>query len=118
MTNDGEIEVAETTHGRLMTRLEQEPEDRRAANSPAVTGFFALFSVVGIALWGLPFYYDFMVREFGWTRAQVASGNAFSKLIVGPVFGFLAGWMVDRFGPRKLLILGILMAGLAVAGLG
>jgi len=118
MTADKEIAIAETAHGALVSTLEREPEDRQAANFAAVTGFFALFSVVGIALWGLPFYYDFMVREFGWTRAQVASGNAFSKLIVGPVFGFLAGWMVDRFGPRKLLILGILLAGLAVAGLG
>jgi hypothetical protein len=23
---------------------------------------------VGIALYGLPFFYDFMVRDFGWTR--------------------------------------------------
>ena len=79
----------------------------------AITAFVALFAIVGLALYGLPLYYDFMVREFGWTRAQVASGNAFSKLIVGPVFGFLAGWMVDRFGPRKLLIVGTLLAGLA-----
>ena len=118
MTTHGEIEMEAKQGQRLATTLEQEPEDRRAANFAAVTGFFALFSVVGIALWGLPFYYDFMVRDFGWTRAQVASGNAFSKLIIGPVFGFLAGWMVDRFGPRKLLTLGILLAGLAVAGLG
>jgi hypothetical protein len=36
-----------------------------------------------MALWGLPFYYDFMVEQFGWTRAQVTSGNAVSKLLVG-----------------------------------
>jgi sugar phosphate permease len=101
-----------------VTVLAQEPGDRQAANFAAITGFFALFSVVGIALWGLPYYYDFMVREFGWTRAQVASGNAFSKLLIGPLFGFVAGWMVDRFGPRKLLIVGVLLAGLAVSGLG
>jgi MFS family permease len=95
-----------------------EPADRNAANLAALASFFALFCVVGIALWGLPFYYDFMVREFGWTRAQVTSGNAFSKLIIGPAFGFLAGWLVDRFGPRSLLIAGILMAGLALIGLG
>jgi sugar phosphate permease len=95
-----------------------EPADRKNANFAAVASFFALFCVVGIALWGLPFYYDFMVRDFGWTRAQVTSGNAFSKLIIGPVFGFLAGWLVDRFGPRTLLIAGTLMAGLAVFGLG
>lgn len=83
-----------------------------------VAAFFAMFCVVGIALWGLPFYYDFMVQQFGWTRGQVTSGNALGKLLIGPAFGFIAGWVVDRFGPRRLLIAGILMAGAAVAGLG
>src|SRR5881227_2183495 len=59
-----------------------------------------------------------MVREFGWSRAQVTSGNALSKLVVGPLFGFLAGWLVDRFGPRRLMVAGILMAGIALVGLG
>src|SRR5437667_9269675 len=59
-----------------------------------------------------------MVREFGWSRAQVTSGNALSKLVVGPLFGFIAGWVVDRFGPRRLMIAGILMAGGALIGLG
>src|SRR3954470_14899773 len=83
----------------------------------AATSFVALFAVVGLALYGLPFYYDFMVTEFGWSRTQVPSGNALSKLIVGPAFGFLAGWIVDRFGPRRLMLAGILMAGLALVGL-
>jgi sugar phosphate permease len=82
------------------------------------TAFVVLFFIVGIALWGLPFYYDFMVRQFGWTRAQVTSGNALSKLVVGPVFGFVAGWLVDRFGPRRLMMSGIVMAGVALIGLG
>src|SRR5256885_13729097 len=82
------------------------------------TAFVVLFCIIGIALWGLPFYYDFMVQQFAWTRAQVTSGNALSKLVVGPAFGFLAGWMVDRFGPRRLMMSGILMAGVALIGLG
>ena len=77
-----------------------------------------LFCIVGLALWGLPFYYDFMVQQFGWTRAQVTSGNALSKLVVGPLFGFIAGWIVDRFGPRRIMMAGILMAGVALIGLG
>jgi MFS family permease len=84
----------------------------------ATTAFVSLFAIVGLALYGLPFFYDFMVRDFGWTRAQVTSGNAYSKLIVGPLFGFFAGWFVDRFGSRKLMIAGILLAGLAPIGLG
>ena len=82
------------------------------------TAFAALFSVVGLALYGLPLYYDFMVRDFGWSRTMVTSGNALSKLLVGPLFGFGAGWIVDRFGPRRLMLAGILMAGGALVGLG
>jgi sugar phosphate permease len=84
----------------------------------AATSFMSLFAIVGLALYGLPFFYDFMVRDFGWSRAQVTSGNALSKLVVGPLFGFAAGWFVDRFGPRRLMIVGILMAGTALIGLG
>jgi MFS family permease len=84
----------------------------------AATAFLALFSVVGVALYGLPFFYDFFVTEYGWTRQQVTSGNAFSKLIIGPLFGFAAGWFVDRFGPRRLMLAGALMAGGALVGLG
>src|ERR1700755_2184707 len=73
------------------------------------TAFIVMFCTVGLALWGLPFYYDFMVRDFGWTRSQVTSGNALSKLIVGPAFGFFAGWIVDRFGPRRLVLARILL---------
>ena len=82
------------------------------------TAFAALFSVVGLALYGLPLYYDFMVRDLGWSRKMVTSGNALSKLVVGPAFGFAAGWIVDRFGPRRLMMAGILMAGGALVGLG
>jgi sugar phosphate permease len=90
----------------------------REAARVTATSFLALFSVVGLALYGLPFYYDFMVREFGWSRTVVTSGNAISKLVVGPLFGIAAGWVVDRFGPRRLMMAGILMAGAALAALG
>ena len=83
----------------------------------AATSFLALFSIVGFALYGLPFFYNFMVTDLGWTRAEVTSGNFYSKLLIGPLFGFLAGWVIDRWGPRKLMIAGILMAGIALIGL-
>jgi MFS family permease len=93
-------------------------ERQRAAQfQVAATGFLALFAIVGLALYGLPLYYDFMVKEFGWSRAQVTSGNALSKLLVGPLFGFVAGWVVDKFGPRRLMMAGIVMAGGALIGL-
>src|ERR1700723_3061799 len=92
--------------------------DPRQAYQAAATAFVVLFCIVGVSLWGLPFYYDFMVQQFHWTRSQVTSGNALSRLVVGPVFGFFAGWVVDRFGPRRMMTIGILMAGIALIGMG
>jgi len=86
----------------------------------AATAFLSLFSLVGLSFYGLPFFYDFMVKDlafFGGSRAAVTSGNAFAKIIIGPLFGFLAGWIIDRFGPRRLMIVGILMGGFALIGL-
>ena len=91
---------------------------RAGGTRATATAFAALFAVVGLSLYGLPLYYDFMVRELGWYRTMVTSGNAISKLIVGPLFGFAAGWIVDRFGPRRLMMTGIVMAGGALVGLG
>lgn len=81
------------------------------------TAFLALFAIVGFALYGIPFFYDFMVKDFGFSRAEVTSGNAFGKLVVAPLFGFLAGWLIDRYGPRRLMMLGIVLAGIALVGL-
>lgn len=81
------------------------------------TAFFALLAIVGFALYGLPFFYDFFVKEFGWSRTVVTSGNALGKLIIAPLFGFLAGWLIDRYGPRKLMLAGSLLAGSALIGL-
>lgn len=81
------------------------------------TAFVSLFSLVGIMFYGLPFFYDFWIADFGWTRATVTSGSAFGKVIIGPLFGFLAGWFIDRFGPRRLMLTGIVMGGFALIGL-
>ena len=82
-----------------------------------VTSFLALFAIVGVALYGLPRFYPFFVQELGWSRQQVTSGNAYSKIAIAIAFGFIAGRMVDRFGPRRLMLGGIVMAGLALVGL-
>lgn len=82
-----------------------------------ITAFLSLFALVGFAYYGLPFFFDFMVNDFGYSRAQVTSGNAVGKLIVAPLFGFLAGWMIDKYGPRRLMMLGAVLMGVAFVGL-
>ncbi len=81
------------------------------------TAFLSLMGLSGFAYYGLPFFFDFMIEDFGYTRAEVTSGFAVAKIIVAPLFGFLAGWLIDRFGPRRLMMLGALLIGIAFVGL-
>lgn len=82
-----------------------------------ITVFCSLLAIVGFALYGLPYFYDFYIEEFGWSRTVVTSGNALGKLLVAPIFGFIAGWIIDKYGPRKMMMAGALMTGIAVIGL-
>lgn len=82
-----------------------------------ITAFLALFAIVGFGYYGLPFFFDFMVEERGWTRTVITSGNAVGKLVVAPLFGFLAGWLIDKYGPRHLMMTGAFMLMIAFVGL-
>ncbi len=95
----------------------QEEKINKSQFHVAATAFLSLFSLVGIMFYGLPFFYDFWIEEFGWTRATVTSGSALGKVLVGPIFGFIAGWFIDKYGPRQLMLAGIVMGGIALIGL-
>lgn len=101
----------------MTKNIDAENVPRSSQTYILATAFFALLAIVGFALYGLPFFYDFMTKEYGWSRAVVTSGNAAGKLIVAPLFGFLAGWLIDRYGPRSLMMTGALLAGTALIGL-
>src|ERR1700731_2184165 len=99
----------------------QFPANRRQAYQASATAFVVLFCIVGVSLWGLPFYCDFMVQQFSWTRAQVTSGNALSKLIVGPIFGIGLGgdYMINTLMTAEIFgidILGRLLGLILTAG--
>lgn len=64
--------------------------------------FAILFITVGVPFYGMPFFYDFYIREFGWNRAQTTSGIALATILIQPVGGLLA----HRFSPRKLILFG------------
>lgn len=81
------------------------------------TGFFSLFSLIGILFYGLPFFYDFLVLHFGWSRTTITSGTAFGR-VVAAFFSFIAGWLIDRYGSRRMILSGILMGGFSFIALG
>jgi MFS family permease len=87
---------------------------RRQGYQVAATSFVVLFWIVGVALWGLPFFYDFMVQQFGWTRAQVTSGNALGCVCGGPLPNqvLLTRWF-DRSRGEAM---GVAYLGIGVGG--
>ncbi len=78
--------------------------------------FTFMMLIVGFALYGMPIFYNLWVAEFGWKRADIQFGNTLSKIIAGPLLGFFVGWLVDRRGPRGIMIAGAIFAAVALLG--
>ena len=65
---------------------------------------------------GFQAFIPFILDTFGWTRTQLSGAFSFRQVesgAVGPALGFL----VDRVGPRKLIIAGGLIVGIGVMAL-
>ncbi|MBR85358.1 MAG: hypothetical protein CMM29_00980 [Rhodospirillaceae bacterium] len=56
-------------------------------------------------------YAVLLQEDFGWSNAVVAGAFALTRVESG-LLGPLQGWLVDRFGPRAILRIGIVMFGL------
>ncbi|HEY2933401.1 MAG TPA: MFS transporter [Acidobacteriota bacterium] len=78
--------------------------------------FTNLFVIVGIVYYSFPVFYVPLIDEFGWTRTQVMSGYFFSILLIGPIFGISAGFLLDRYGARRIILAGLMFAGAAFLG--
>ena len=67
--------------------------------------------VAGTSFWSFGLYIDPLEREFGWSRWAVSGGFSIA-LLVGSVASPLIGRGVDRYGPRRVILLGaVLTAG-------
>jgi sugar phosphate permease len=67
----------------------------------------------GACFFGLTAFFEPMVEEFGWSYTQVSIAFSLRGLemgILAPIMGFL----VDRFGPRRLAFSGALVVGCAL----
>ena len=64
-------------------------------------------------------FYPAILEEFEWSRANTASILSVGMLVYG-LCAILGGTLVDRFGPRKVLVSGaaVLALGTALSSLG
>jgi MFS family permease len=70
-------------------------------------------AVQGLIVQGFSSYTDLLHSEFGWSKAVLAgprSVTAVQNSILGPV----AGWLIDRFGPRPVVAVGVVITGLGL----
>lgn len=83
-----------------------------------LAAFLNLFCTVGIVYYGFPVFYPSLVESLGFTRAQVTQGFLYGFVVVGLALGFLAGVLIDRWGPRQVIRLGIGFVGLSMVAMG
>jgi len=66
----------------------------------------------GLPYYNMPFFYDYYEREFQWSKPDITLGFPLAALFtlwVGPI-------LVHRFPPKKLLMIGSALTGLAFLG--
>lgn len=71
----------------------------------------------GVAMQGSPTYLTYLQRDFGWTKT-VLSGARSLQQVEASLLGPLQGFLVDRYGPRVVSLIGtfILSLGLILFG--
>ena len=75
------------------------------------------YSAAGLHVYGIGPLMEPLQREFGWTRAQTLSGSAMVSFVVA-LASVPMGTLIDRVGPRRIGMIGLLLIGAAVALLG
>ncbi len=79
-----------------------------------VAASFVLFLFVGgTTFYGFTAFFNPIVAEMGWSRAQTSFAFSLRSIEGGmlrPIFGFL----VDRVGPRKCIFVGMLVIGVSL----
>lgn len=66
--------------------------------------------------YGLSVFYTSIIHDVGWTRTQLAGAISLSRLESG-LLGGLGGFLVDKFGPRPVMLFGITMMSLGFIAL-
>lgn len=57
-------------------------------------------------------YVTLLEDEFGWTRTELSIAFSMQRVETG-FLGPIQGWMVDRYGPRRVMVVGLALFGLS-----
>ncbi|UCG07628.1 MAG: MFS transporter [Desulfobacterales bacterium] len=82
-----------------------------------LASFMIAFYVAGVIFYGFTAFIEPLVEEFGWSYTQISLAASLRGLEMG-LLAPLIGFLVDRFGSRKLLFSGVIVLGFGVVLLG
>ncbi len=96
--------------------METEAESRPKARLPLATPFFygwlvvALSFITALATSGTRSALTVMIlpleAEFGWSRVGIATAASMTLFLQG-LTAPLGGWLMDRFGPRRMILISL-----------
>jgi MFS family permease len=75
---------------------------------------FITLALTSTIIHSFPFFFVALLKEFGWSRSITAGAFSLFFILYGVIAPF-AGRTVDRFGPRRVFVLGSLLWGLGLA---
>ena len=78
---------------------------------------FVSQSIQGLVVQGFSSYADLLHTEFGWSRVALAGPRSVTS-VQNSILGPLAGFLIDRFGPRLVVGVGVVITGLGLITLG
>ena len=79
--------------------------------------FVVSFYVGSVILFGFTAFFEPLVKEFGWSYTQVSFASSLRGLEMG-ILSPLIGFLVSRFGSRKLMLSGVITIGIGMILMG
>ena len=70
----------------------------------------------GFAYFGMSAFFPSFEREFGWSRTAISGAFSLARIESG-ILGPIEGYFVDRFGPRRIMYIGIVVCTLGFVSL-
>ena len=68
----------------------------------------------GVSFWSFGLYVEPLEDDFGWSRAQVSGGFSISLLASGLAAPLIGNW-IDRYGTRRMILIGALLTAATYA---
>ncbi len=85
---------------------------RRLFYGWVLVGISAFIMAIGTVplFQGMSVWFIVLEGQFGWTRTQLSLAFSLTR-VEGSIMGPISGYLIDRLGPRRLVMVGLLIAG-------